>query len=187
VALGVDYMNAVGVAAVIGVPSLKTQLDVAAAGISADPVVRYHEGKFYVVNRLVANLTIIDAKTLTIDKQFTVGENGDNAQDVAIHGREAWLVYLGEPKVKIYDLDHPASAPVEIPLPTLDRDFDGNPDANSIVIAGDTAYVSLQHLNDEFTAAENGGLVVIDAVARTVTTTHGMPGKNPINFLRTTG
>jgi len=186
-ALGVDYMNGVGVAAVLGVPSLKTQLDVAAAGISADPVVRYHAGKFYVVNRLVTNLTVIDAATLAIDDQFVVGENGDNAQDVAIHGREAWIVYLGVPKVKIFDLDHPAVAPTEIALPTLAGDLDGNPDASSIVITGDTAYVALQHLDDQFTATENGGLVVIDALAKTVTTTHVLPGKNPINFLRASG
>jgi hypothetical protein len=186
-ALGVDYMNGVGVATVLGLPSLKTMVDVASAGISGDPVVRYHEGKFYVVNRVVANLTTIDAATLTIDAQFAVGDNGDNAQDVAIRGREAWIAYLGVPKVRIFDLDHPDATPTEIALPTLAADIDGNPDANSIVIVGDQAFVSLQHLNDQFAPSAPGGLVVIDAAAKTITTTLVLPDQNPINFLRTDG
>ncbi len=186
VALGVDYMHGVGSATAIGLPSLRTQLNVAAGGVSGDPVLRYYDGKFYIVNRLAANLTVVDASTLLVDQQFSVGSDVSNAYDVAVDGRAAWVVYFGEPAVRVFDLDDPAAQPVQITLPTTATDVDQNPEAASIAIVGGKAYVSLQHL-EMFMPAANGQIVVIDTASRTVETTIDLPEKNPVNFLRADG
>ena len=186
VALGVDYTNGVGVATAVGIPSLKTQVNFAPGAVSGDPVLRYQAGKFYVVNRLLANVTIVDAATLAVEQQFSVGEANANATDVAISGREAWVTYLTEPAVKVFDLDDPTAAPTVIALPTIAADADGNPDAASLAIVGGKAYVALEHL-ESFAAAANGQIVVIDTASKQVVTTVDLPEKNPVNFLRADG
>jgi hypothetical protein len=183
VALGVDYMNGVGVATAVGIPSLHTQTNFAAGGVSGDPVLRYQDGKFYVVNRVISTVTIIDAATLAVDDQFVVGTSGSsNANDLAVNGREAWVVYLGDPQVKVFDLDDTAAEPASIALPTIAADADGNPDAASIAIVDGKAYVTLEHL-ESFAPAANGQIVVIDVGTRAVVTTIDLPEKNPVNFL----
>ena len=184
-ALGADYANNAGSATAIGIPSL-AQANVAHGGISGDPVVRYESGKFYIVNRVVANLTVVDTASFAVEAQFSVGEPTANPQDVAVLGDQAWIVYLAEPSVKVFDLSDTAAAPTTIALPKIAADLDGNPDAASIAIVGGKAYVTVQHL-EMFAPAASGQVVVIDTATRTVTTTLDLPEQNPTNFLRAHG
>jgi hypothetical protein len=151
-------------------------------------VLRYQDGKFYIVNRLAENVTVVDASTLFVEQQFLVGAGTGtrNAYDLAVRGREAWVVYFGDPVVRVFDLDDPVGAPLEIALPTSAADVDGNPEAASIAIVDGRAYVTLQHLED-FAPAAPGQMVVIDVDSHAVVTSFDLPEKNPVNFLRADG
>lgn len=182
-ALGVDYGNMVGTVARLELPSLAVTQDVLPGAASSDPVVRYQDGRLYVVNRFgFDNVTVIDAATFTVLDQFSTGA-GSNPQDIAVKGTKAYVAALGRPEVLVFDLDDTSAAPVTIALPTVAADVDGNPDAASIAIRGNQAFVTLEHL-ENFAPVATGEVVVIDLASDTVATTFQLSGANPAGFLR---
>lgn len=182
-ALGVDYVNGVGTAARLELPSLVVTKDVVPGAASGDPVVRYLDGRFFIVNRFgFNNVTIVDPTTWTVTAQFSTGP-GSNPQDVAVKGAKAYVVALGRPEVLVFNLANLAQEPATIPLPVTAADADLNPDAVSIAIRGSRAYVAVGHL-ENFVPVARGQIVVIDMSSDTVETTFDLTDMNPVNFLR---
>jgi hypothetical protein len=183
-ALGVDYMAGVGAAARVDLPSMTVHKDVLPGAVQSDPVVRYLGGTIYIVNRFAGeNVTIVDPSTWTVKTQFSTGA-GSNPQDIAIKGATAYVVTLGMPLVEVWDLSTtPPTQGTPIMLPTIGADTDGNPDAASIVIDGNLAYVSLEHLVS-FAPAAKGQVAVIDTTTNTVVTSLFLQNENPVNFMR---
>jgi hypothetical protein len=179
----VDYANMTGAGAVVHVPALTVEKNVAAGAVSGDPVVRLDGTRLLIVNRFgYDNVTVLGAADRSLVTQFSVGSDF-NPQDAALHGHFVYVVGLGAGEVRVFDLDDTAAAPTKIPLPTIAADVDGNPDGSSIVIVGDTAYVVLQHL-ENFMPAAAGQVAVIDTTTNTVTSTVDLDGQNPSGFAR---
>jgi sugar lactone lactonase YvrE len=181
-ALGVDYENGVGSGAVIEVPSLAVQKNVAAGAISGDPVVRRDDGRILVINRFgFNNVTVLDAYTRTFIGQRSVGA-GYNPQDAVVVSDKLYVVGLGAAEVRVFDLASTSTAFTRIPLPTIAADVDKNSDAASIAHVGGRLWVTLQHL-EKFSPVAKGEVVVIDPQNDTVVTSFDLANPNPTNFL----
>jgi hypothetical protein len=179
----VDYMSGVGAGALVKVPSLEVQTNVAQGAVSGDPVVRLSENRLLVINRFgFDNVTVLESHDRSLVAQVSVG-SGFNPQDAALRGNELWVVGLGAAEVRVFDVTSPLAQPVVIPLPTIAADADGNPDASSIVLSKGKAYVVLQHL-ESFAPVANGQVVIIDAASKQVGATVDLTSQNPANFAR---
>jgi hypothetical protein len=182
VALGTD--QTVGTLAVVGLPSLTVLEDMVPNAISADPVIRVFGKKLYVVNRTAANVTILDTTTRpwTVEAQFSTGDNSD-PQDVALAGDRLYVTLYLEPKVQVWDLS--AGVPTA-PAATIDLagyDPDGVPNANSVVVHGGRAYVTLDLLDTAYQPRGKGKVVVIDTTSNTVVTALDLNYSNPYDFM----
>lgn len=186
VALGADYRNNVGTLAVVGLPSLTVLKDVVPNAISGDPVLRIFGKKLYVVNRTQANITVIDPTTQpwTVKGQFSTGE-GTNPQDIAVTEDRIYVALYNSPEVKVYAYDDKvAGNPIgSINLGSLDED--GVPNANSIVVRGNRAYVTLDLLDTAMFPKPRGKgrIAVLDLDAKSLLTTLDLNYTNPYDFM----
>jgi DNA-binding beta-propeller fold protein YncE len=187
-AVGTDYFSA-GVATWVGLPGLSTDVDVPAGVASTDPVVRYGDGKVFIVNRYgYDNVTVLDATTRGLIAQISTG-SGSNPQDVAALGSKLYLPALATSGLVILDLDHPQSGVVgTIDLSSLDPD-DGKPDCNSARLVGDRLFVTCGILDDDdqwLTPRGPGKVAVIDTVTDTLIDQIELDYANPVGFLHAT-
>ena len=132
--------------------------------IHSDALVRYKEGKIYVINRLGQdNIIVLDPSDLTTPEiQFSVG-NGTNPYDIEIVNPEkAYVSRYDSPELLIVnpmDGSH---------LGTLDlspfADDDGLPEMAQMVLMEPRLYIACQLLdrNATFTPAPHGLLLVVD-------------------------
>jgi DNA-binding beta-propeller fold protein YncE len=186
-ALGADYTNNVGTLTGIALPSLTVTKDLLHGTASGDPVMRAFGGKIYIVNRTAANVTVIDRATFTVDRQFSTG-SGSNPQDIAVANGKGYVAALGLGGVQVWDLD--ATPAAIAPTTTIDLstyDPDGIPDASSIAIHGDRAYVTLELLDGQFTPRGKGKVVVIDTGTNAVVDDFDLTFANPFGFLVASG
>ena len=99
-----------GLASKLAVDSLTMQQNVVASAVQGDPVVRYHDGKLYVVNRFGGNnVTIIDGKTLQVIEQLASGPSS-NPQDVAVVGSKLYVPAQGTSGVVVLNRGSTVSA-----------------------------------------------------------------------------
>jgi hypothetical protein len=191
VALGADYLNNVGTMAVVGLPSLTVVKDVVPGAISGDPVLRAHGGKLYVVNRSAANITVIDPSSLVwkVEAQFSTGA-GSNPQDIALAGSKAYVTLYDRGEVQVWDLG--AGGSPSAPARTIDissYDEDGVPDANSVVVAGGRAFVTLDLLDTANPPVPRGKgkVLVIDTATDAIVTALELRYTNPYDFMYARG
>ncbi len=188
-ALGADYDNNVGTLAVVGLPSLTVLRDVAPGAISGDPVVRAHDGRLYVVNRLSSNVTVIDPVGLTVEKQFSTGA-ATNPQDIALQGDKAYVTLYGHADLQIWDLsgDTAPAAPLRT-VSLAAYDPDGVPQANSVVVTGGRAYVTLDLLDTESPPSPRGigKVVILDTTTDAILTAIDLNYENPYDFMYVRG
>jgi hypothetical protein len=183
VTLGADYKNNVGALTVLGLPSMTLVKDVLHGAVSGDPVVRALGGKLYIVNRTVANVTVIDPTSWTVERQFSTGAN-TNPQDIALSGSKAYVALLGSANLQVWDLSTTSNQPAK----TIDLgsyDSDGVPEANSVVVSGGKAYVTLELLGTDMmlTPRGPGKVVVIDTQTDMVTGAFDLHHEDPLDFM----
>ncbi len=177
-----DFMSpGTGIVSRLDITSLDMQQNVATSVAQGDPVVRYYNGKLYVVNRFGSNnVTILDGKTLTFEEQISTGANS-NPQDVAVVGNKLYVPAMGTKGVVVI-----AGGAVEktIDLTALDTMGmnDMQPDCVSAYAIDTTLYVACGML-DNFNAVEVGKIAVIDTTTDTLVTSVAMNYRNPSGFL----
>jgi len=182
-AVGADYANGAGVLSGIALPSLMVTKNLLPQSTGSDPVIRATADKILVVNRIDANVTVIDKARFSVVSQFSTGPNS-NPQDIAVIGDKAYVATLGTSSLQVWDLSMVNATEPEttIDLSAYDK-VDGNPDANSVYIVGDKLYVTLELL-DEFIADEgNGTVVVVDTTSDEIVANFTLTAPNPLNFI----
>ena len=183
--LGADYTSNVGTLAGIALPSLTVTKDLLHGAASGDPVIRAANGKIFIVNRSAANVTVIDQATFTVERQFSTGSSS-NPQDIAVTGSKAYVATLGTGSLQVWDLASAATAPAAT-IDLSSYDPDGVPDASSVAIHGDRAFVTLELLDDQFTPRGVGKVVVIDTGSNAVVADFDLTFANPTGFLAASG
>lgn len=177
-----DYMGT-GIASTIALPERTVAQNVVAGVASGDPVVRHHDGRIYIVNRFGAdNVTVLDASTYALIEQISTGA-GSNPQDVAAQGSTIYVAALNAPGILVLDVERPDDGVIQtIDLSALDP-ADGLPDCNSVYLVGDTLYATCGLLQN-FQSTGPGKVAIIDAGARTFTTSIDLETANPVSFLQ---
>lgn len=191
-AVGSDYQTT-GIASTISLPGLEVTQGVIDGVASTDPVVRYIDGKIYIVNRFGAdNVTVIDAATMTLDGQISTGA-GTNPQDVAAVDGTLYVAALGAPGVLVTSLGQP-DAPEIIDLSSLDPE-DGIPNCMSIHYGESEAggmnrrmlFVACAILDDDsefLTPRGPGKVAVIDQETHQLLDVLELDNQNPTGLFR---
>jgi hypothetical protein len=180
VVVGADFSSGTGVLSRLDVATLTMQPNVVAGAATSDPVIRQVGDNVYIVNRFVGeNVTILDAKTLSLVGQHSTGA-GSNPQDVAVVGQKLYIPATGTAGVVVMTL--PAATTTTIALDGAVGDPDGKPDCVSAYAVGTDVYVACGQLDENFTPRGVGKIVVIDSTTDTVRTTISMPETNPAGF-----
>jgi YVTN family beta-propeller protein len=183
-ALGVDYTNNVSTLAGIALPSMTVTKDLLPGAASGDPVIRAEGDKIFIVNRTSANVTVIDKATFTVERQFSTGANS-NPQDIAVSGTTAYVATLGTGSLQVWDLASTDTTPkTTIDLSSYDED--GVPDASSVAIHGNRAYVTLELLAG-FIPSGVGKVVVIDTTSNAIVTDFDLTFADPVGFMVPSG
>ena len=178
--LGADFQSGTGIVSKLDVTSLTMQTNAIAGAATSDPVIRYVDGKLYVINRSVGeNVTILDAKTLALVDQHSTGTN-TNPQDVAVVGNKLYIPATGTAGVVVMTCPR-ARRRRSRSTPRV-GDPDGKPDCVSAYAVGTDVYVACDLLDAEFTPRGVGKIAVIDTTNDSVRTTFALPDKNPQGF-----
>ncbi len=181
VALGADYRNNVGTIAAVALPSLTVTRQLLLGVVSGDPVLRADGDRLLVVNRSANNVTVVDVPTWSYERQLAIGA-GANPQDAALAGDKLYVAAYGLGTLPVFDVRTGAKL-AAIDLSSYDPD--GVPNANSVVVVGDRAYVTLDLLD---TAAlpkprGKGRIVVIDTKTDTIEDDFDLTYENPYGFM----
>ncbi len=147
--------------------------------VDSDPVIRRIGGELFIVNRSEANITILDAITLSLVEQLATGA-GTNPQDVAVVGDELYVPSLGTPGVIVVERGTGATRTID--LSALDP-VDGEPDCASIFVVGDEAIVACGLL-DNFVASLPGAVAVIDTANGDAVETFELNNPNPFGLFQ---
>lgn len=170
-----------GIVSTLDVGALTVRQNVAAGAALGDPVLRYIDGKLYIVNRFGSNnVTILDGKTLQLVEQISTGANS-NPQDVAVVGDKLYVPAMGTAGVVV--LTRGSTSTKTIDLSSLDTmgQNDGLPDCVSAYAVGTKVYVACGVL-DNFNATEVGKIAVIDTATDTMVAHADMSARNPYGF-----
>jgi hypothetical protein len=156
----------------------------ASRSINSDAVARTYGGLVYVVNRFGAdNIQVLDpAHDFATVLQCSTGA-GSNPNDIAfVSNAKAYVALLAEKNLLIVNPSARADCS-DFVLGSIDlsayADSDGIPDMNQLAVVGNTLFVSLQRLDQNFMPAERGALVAIDTASDQITTTIELADKNP--------
>ena len=145
-------------------PAGDTQAQSNLLNLHSDTVVRYYQGRIYVVNRLGQDnvLVLEESDPRTPVLQFSTG-NGTNPHDIAFASpSKAYISRYDDTQVLIVNPQDGSE------LGTIDlgafADVDGAPEMSQMAIVGDRLYVAcqLQDRDAGFVPAAQGILVVID-------------------------
>ena len=183
ITLGADYKNNVATMAAVALPSRTVTKALLPGAAVSDPVLRAEGGKLYVVNRSANSITVVDTESWTVQEQFSTGA-GSNPQDVAVTGSKAYVAAYGTGSIQVWSLGTKAQAPAKT-IDLSSYDPDGVPNANSMVIAGGRAYVTLDLLDTQTFPQPrgNGKIVVIDTQTDDVVTAFDLTYTNPYGFM----
>lgn len=184
VVLGADFASGTGVVSRLDIATLAMQQNAVAGAAGSDPVIRHLGDRLYIVNRSVGeNVTILDARTLSLVGQHSTGAN-TNPQDVAVVGDKLYLPATGTAGVVVMTL--PAGTTTTLALDAAVGDPDGKPDCVSAYAVGTDVYVACDLLDASFQARGPGKVAVIDTTTDTVRTTITLPENNPQGFFTAT-
>lgn len=171
----------VGVLAKLELDNLAMTLNVTPGAALGDPVVRYIDGKVYVINRLGSNsITILDGKTLALEEQISTGE-ASNPNDVAVVGDKIYVAAYGTAGVLV--LTRGSSTTTTIDLATPLGDPDNAPNCGAIYKVGTKLYVPCQLKDENFMDVRDAKLAVIDTATDSVVAQVTLPHRNPVNFM----
>ncbi len=178
-AVSTDYALT-GLASTITVPDLEVTPNAVDGVASTDPVVRWLDGRLFVVNRLGAdNVTVLDPTTLELVAQISTGA-GSNPQDVAVVGDSLFVPTFAGSGVVVLDLAHPDDGVVNtIDLSALDQD--GQPNCSAAAAVGSAVFVACGLLDDggDLSPQGPGRIAVIDASSHDVVTDFALTNANP--------
>jgi YVTN family beta-propeller protein len=177
-----DYMGT-GVASTIALPEIAVTRNVVAGVAGGDPVVRYQDGRIYIINRFGSdNVTVLDADTYELIAQISTGQ-GSNPQDVAALGDILYVVALNAPGILVLDLARPEAGVVEtIDLSLLDEN-DGIPDCHSIYRIENVLYASCGVLLN-FDPVMEGKVAIVDTRFNVLNGALSLETRNPVGFLQ---
>lgn len=137
----------------------------------------------FILERGGAAVTLLDPHNKWIvAKQYSVGA-GTNPQDfVVVSDSLAFVPRLGTPMLLAVE---PLSGKkvAEIDLSPY-ADADGNPDAASALFHEGTVYVALQRLDETYTPAPKGGMVLVNPESLEVSDSMDLSAGNPTGRLR---
>ena len=159
--VGTDFVSA-GIASSIDIPGLEVRQNAVDGVASTDPVVRYLDGRIYIINRFGAdNVTVLEADSLQLVAQISTGA-GSNPQDVAADGDTLYVPTLAGSGIAVLDLGRPDEGVIDtIDLSNLDRE-DGEPNCHSAVRIDRRLAVVCGILDESFKPRRRGRVVVID-------------------------
>jgi DNA-binding beta-propeller fold protein YncE len=181
-AVGTDN-STVGILSRMSVPGLSVEKNLMPGAVSVDPVLRYHDGLLYVVNRFGAdNITVIEPRANQLVGQISTGA-GTNPQDVAVRGDDMYVAALGARSIIKLNAATLAVAPSGVDISSYD--VDGVPDANSIVLVDGKLYASIGMLDQDF-QSHGGKVLVIDAQTDQIVDELDLVYANPVTLLQTT-
>lgn len=148
--------------------------------VSADPVVRYHDGLLYVVNRFLAdNIQVLDpAQGFDTVREFSVGA-GTNPQDILVLSSSKAYVTRYETHLLLIVNPTTGAHLGTINLATF-ADADGIPEMSHMVLENGRAFVGVQRLDRTFfTPVPPSYLVVIDTATNAIVGSVTLTGTNP--------
>jgi hypothetical protein len=176
-----DYMGT-GIASTIALPDGAVSRNVVAGVAGGDPVVRYQDGRIYIINRFGSdNVTVLDADSHDLIAQISTG-SGSNPQDVAALGDTLYVVALNAPGILVFDLARPEAGVVAtIDLSSLDES-DGMPDCNSIYLVENVLYATCGVLAN-FTPVQPGKVAIVDTRFNVLSDSLWLETRNPVGFL----
>jgi PQQ-like domain len=178
-AVGADYQNGVGTLAGLSLPSLRVTRQLLQGVVTGDPVLRADGERVFVMNRQDGNVTLVDGATYRYRRQIATGHLS-NPQDAAVANGKLYVALFGSGKLPVFDAA--TGRPVtEIDLSGYDED--GVPNAASVNVVGDLAYVTLELLDENFAARGPGKVVVVDTKTDTIVQDFDLNFANPIGFL----
>lgn len=178
VAVAGDYGSpGTGVVSRLQIGALDMRQNVAAGAALGDPVLRYYDGKLYIVNRFGSNnVTILDAATFALVDQISTGTNS-NPQDVAVVGDKLYVPALGTGGVLVIK----DGSTTTVDLSALDP-ADGGPDCMTAYAIGTKVYVACGILDENFSPRGVGKIAVIDTATDMMVASANMNYKNPSGF-----
>jgi DNA-binding beta-propeller fold protein YncE len=169
----------VGTLSKLEINDLMMRQNISAGAALGDPVLRQYGDRLYVINRYGSNnITILDAKTLTLIDQLSTGTDS-NPQDVAVVGTKLYVPALGTAGVLVLKPGMPT--PTVIDLGTPLGDADGKPDCVSAYAVGTKLYVACD-MQTNFVNVLDSKIAVIDTATDTYVTSVTTPYKNPLGF-----
>jgi len=150
-----------------------------AMAVGDDPIIRHFGTELFIVNRFdLHNVTILDDATLALKEQRSTGDNS-NPQDVAAVGNKLYVATYAGAGVTVITRGSDALTTIDLSA----DDPDGNPNCNSIYLAGGALYVTCQLLDENFAPRANGKVYVIDPATAAVKTSLTLTNKNPFSLL----
>jgi hypothetical protein len=160
-AVGTDFVAA-GIASTIDIPALAVEQNAVDGVASTDPVVRYQDGRIFIINRFGHdNVTVLDAGSLQLVAQISTGA-GSNPQDVAADGDILYVPTLAGSGVAVLDLSRPEAGVVDtIDLSALDPD-DGEPNCHSAVRVDRRLAVVCGILDENYAPRRRGIVAVVE-------------------------
>lgn len=182
VAAAGDFMSpGTGLVSRLDIDDLEMHQNLVQGAAQGDPVLRYIDGKLYIVNRFGSNnVTILDGNTLQLEEQISTGANS-NPQDVAVVGDKLYVPATGTAGVVVLTRGSTDTTTIDLSaLDTMGAD-DGKPDCVSAYAVGTKVYVACGVL-DNFAATEVGKIAVIDSATDTLITSVDMNYRNPYGF-----
>ncbi len=179
-ALGSDFSN--GTAALLDVRTGTATLDVFAASIHGDPVLRRSNGETFVVNRGGPDhIVVLGGSPLSIVRTYQLPD-GSSPQDVAASDTQLYVPDFNSTGMRVVDRATGAVATVDFD----DLDVDSQPNCMSAFYTGNRVYIACGLLDGSFQPRGVGKLVVYDPFGGTVLRTIDLPFANPFGLLQPT-
>ncbi|MBK6898471.1 MAG: hypothetical protein IPH09_04135 [bacterium] len=178
IVLTTDFASVGGATRVDRLTPWSSAIDV--ADISSDAVGRWHDGRYYVVNRSASNIQVLDpAQGMATVLQFSVGV-GRNPQDIAFSTDGRAFVSCLDAAL-LLEVDPVAGGVVGSWSTAGFADADGMPETGWMLAVADRLFITCQRLNRDgwWEPTGPGLLLVFDMAAGTWGAPVVLAGSNP--------
>lgn len=173
VVLSTDYNNSY--LSLIDISNHNIKKDIASS--HGDDIVRYYDGRIYVVNRYGYDyIQVFDSQMKKIDVWHL--EKGSNPHDIAIVNGKAYITCYDKNYLLV--MDENGNEIKKINLSDF-ADSDGLPEANKMAVFGDKVFVTLQCLdrNNYYAPSGRSYLIVIDSSTDSIVRAIKLSSTNP--------
>lgn len=185
---GSDYNNA---SVVCGAPTCVENSHTTGKTLGSDPMLAGSNGKAFLLVRDDNALIELDPKCGTAVSLTSLyplagsptGQTNPHGVAVAADGTQFVALY-NVPKLAFVK-----NSAIEGSLDLSSYDADGNPQADSIAIVGDKAFVALERLDDkdDFKSKQTSQILRVDVATRKAEATIDLQGMNPFNAMAIAG